>query len=183
MLKRFGSVDLWEINPAYEAALREAMPTARVTIGDSHELATRPENQHRFDAILMDNHVGVFGGHVEHFDALELVPRLLDRGGGVLVVNLCTQPEVLLMGNYLLDWRVAGENTRTLLHKMKDGTYFRWLEGRTRFYGCEAITVDYAKSVYAEYFAKLGFIVGGFKAERRRTPCLYLLRMRLTRHE
>ena len=87
------SLDAWEINPDYEPALRKNLPMANVTIGDSYALAKLPENQGRFDFIFIDNPGGgIFGdGHCEHFDALELVPLLLDQDGYV-VFNVNMKP-------------------------------------------------------------------------------------------
>lgn len=180
ILKRFNAVDLWEIQSLFREALEGAIPHANVTIGDSYAMAQYPENRHRFDLILMDNHVGAAWGHVEHFDAVGHVPALLDEKGGYLVVNVCTRPRLLLGYNYLRNYRALWENTRLYWRKTWDGTFTCWLAGRVAFYGCESVTQEQAVGVYSEYFANRGFAASGFRWEERR-PFLYLLRMRLTR--
>ena len=50
------SVEVWEINPSLEPALRRNVPTATVRITDSFaEIKTTPS---RFDLVVVDNPVG-----------------------------------------------------------------------------------------------------------------------------
>lgn len=178
-LKRFSDVHLLEIRPDFEAKLRERMPHAKVSIGDSYQMAQLPENRHRFDLVVMDNHVGAFAEHVEHFEAIQHVPTLLREKGGYLIVNVCVEPELLLLYNYVRNFRALWENTRVYWRKMRDGTFKRWLDGRAAFYGCESISQNRAQSTYAQAFAKMGYIAGDWRWEERR-PFLYMLRMRVT---
>lgn len=178
-LRRFDSVALWEIRPDFKARLEKCLPNGVVTIGDSYQMAQLPENRHRFNLVVMDNHVGSFADKVEHFEALPHVMNLLDEKGGYLVVNLCTDPEFLLVYNYIRNFRALWENTRTYWRKIRDGTFKRWLSGRLAFYGCESISQHEAERTYIRYFANLGVMVEEFTWEERR-PFLYLLRMRLT---
>jgi hypothetical protein len=177
-LKGFSDVTLWEVNPAFEATLRERMPNARVQIGDSYAMARLPENRGRFDLILMDNHVGAFGVHVEHFDALNHVPTLLSEGGGYLVLNICTSPLGLLTWNYVRNYRALWANTKATLRKYLDDTYDRWLKGRVAFYGKVDVDKEEAEETYTRFFNAYNLHISEFRWARRR-PFLYLLRMRL----
>jgi hypothetical protein len=81
------SLEAWEMEPGCEAALRRNLPGARIRIGDSYQLAQRPEYAGVFDLVVLDNPQVIFGPqgeHCEHFEALELVPGLLGPVGTVI---------------------------------------------------------------------------------------------------
>ncbi|NUM88091.1 MAG: hypothetical protein HUU37_02700 [Bdellovibrionales bacterium] len=81
------SLDVWEIDPAFRPALERNLPGARITIGNSFELALRPENQGRFDFLVFDNPQGLYGPkseYCEHFEALALVPHLMSQRAWVI---------------------------------------------------------------------------------------------------
>jgi len=74
------SIDAWEIDPAFREGLKQNLPMARITIGDSFNLAKIPKNSHKFDFIVFDNPQGHFGPnncYCEHFQALDLIPLLM----------------------------------------------------------------------------------------------------------
>lgn len=87
------SVCAWEIDAQFLPQLKINLPTnAEITIGDSYEIALRPENQHRFDFIVLDNPQGIFGdAKCEHFEVLPLVLTLA-KERAVLVFNVNIQP-------------------------------------------------------------------------------------------
>lgn len=88
------SLTAWEIDPIFEAALKENCPKASVHIGDSYELAKLPENRERFGWIVFDNpqmEFGPGGVHCEHFDALDLLP-LLAAKDCVVIFNINWHP-------------------------------------------------------------------------------------------
>jgi len=91
---RVASVEAWEIDPRFEPGLRARLPRATVRIVDSIPFALRPENQGRFDVVVIDNPQGCFGPdrrYCEHFEALETIGGLLD-GAGVVVFNVNRAP-------------------------------------------------------------------------------------------
>jgi hypothetical protein len=87
-------LDVWEIDPGFESALRENLPRARVRIGNSFELAAEEEFAGQFDFIVFDNPQGIFGEkdrYCEHFEALETVPRLM-KPEAVVIFNVNREP-------------------------------------------------------------------------------------------
>jgi hypothetical protein len=87
---KVGALEVWEVNPAHEQALRKNLPGATIKITDSFEEVRRTTE--RFDIIVVDNTITTFGkGYVEHFDLFPDIFRVAaDRA--VLVLNVC--PEV-----------------------------------------------------------------------------------------
>lgn len=173
----FGDLHCWELDAANEAGLRHRLPLAHVRIGDSYAFAGEYPN--RFDVVVSDNHVGAFGNHVEHFDALPLLAGLL-RDEGYLILNTCSDPIGLLAYNYIRNYRALGENTRTYIRKIQDGTYKRWLHGRLVFYGGWVMDHRDLERHYRAYFEALGLGVAEVKFAERR-PFLDFMRVKLVR--
>ena len=48
------SLDAWEIDSQFKAALLRNLPNANITIGDSYELAKIKENHEKFNFIVID---------------------------------------------------------------------------------------------------------------------------------
>jgi hypothetical protein len=89
-----GTLEVWEVNPAYEATLRRNLPGAAVRITDSFEEVRLTAR--RFGIIVVDNTITTFGkGYVEHLDLFPDIFRLADDSC-VLLLNVCPQvPEPL----------------------------------------------------------------------------------------
>ncbi len=96
--QRVQQIHAWEVNPNFEEKLKMNLPpTAAIQIGDSHELALTQgeENPNLFDMVIFDNPQGCYGvenEYCEHFDSLPLLPLLLKREGGVVIVNVKAKP-------------------------------------------------------------------------------------------
>ena len=130
-------LEAWEINPACEPALRRNLPQAQIRIGDSYQLALRTENAARFDLVVFDNPQVTFGAddqYCEHFEALELVPRLLRIPRGIVIFNVNQAP--------------YGYDAQT-----------RWQARRRAFYRVDqtaTLDSEFVQDFYRGYFRRLG---------------------------
>jgi hypothetical protein len=84
------SLDVWEIEPSFEPALRRNLPRARVKITDSYQEIKHTDD--RFDFIILDNPVAVHGGHSEHFDLFPDIFRLVSDDA-VLVIHVIPEAD------------------------------------------------------------------------------------------
>jgi hypothetical protein len=84
------SLEVWEIHPGNEEALRRNLPGARIKIVDSYrEIQTTAE---QFDFIVVDAPAVTHGGeHLEHFD---LFPSLLRVAGPSALIVLSVMDRV-----------------------------------------------------------------------------------------
>lgn len=146
-----GSVCAWEIDPQYLPALEANLPKgSEITLGNSYEIALRPENKSRFDFIVIDNPQGIFGdAKCEHFEALPLVSHLAKQTA-VLIFNVNIQPF-----NY--DQHPA------------------WAARRIEYYGRESaqLSMDFVLDFYRKKLNELGFSIQQLFAENR-APADYL---------
>jgi hypothetical protein len=96
------SLDIWEIDPACETPLRRNFPAATITITDSY--AQIQDTAARYDLVVADNPMGAWGGHVEHFDLLPHVFRILSEDA-VVVLTVIPQigPRQTKRAPYLVD--------------------------------------------------------------------------------
>jgi len=84
-----GQLEVWEINPAHEAALEKNLPGATVVITDSFAEVARTAR--RFEIVVVDNTITTFGrGYVEHFDLFPGLFRIV-APESVLLLNVCPQ--------------------------------------------------------------------------------------------
>ena len=92
------SVEVWEIDPSLEPALRRNVATATVRITDSFaEIKTTPS---RFDLVVVDNPVGCFGdGRCEHFDRFPDLGRVLSDDS-MLVLLVCSGTDPVTRARY-----------------------------------------------------------------------------------
>jgi hypothetical protein len=80
------TLEVWEIEPRFEAALRRNLPEAQVKITDSFQEINNTSR--RYDLIVVDNPLSNWGGgHCEHFDLFPEVLRLA-RDETILVLNV-----------------------------------------------------------------------------------------------
>jgi hypothetical protein len=83
------SLEIWEIDPACESALREHFPLAEVKITDTYEEIKRCAR--KFDLVVADAWPRPFDGRCEHFDLFPDIFRLLSPFA-VLILNVL--PEI-----------------------------------------------------------------------------------------
>lgn len=177
-LSRFSDLTLWEIRPECMKPLHAKMPHAKIQIGDSYQMAQLPRNQGRFDLVFMDNHAGEFSGHIEHFDALQLVPRLLSESGGYLIFNVVTDPYLYHLWHFIRNSRVFTTNVKSYHKRIVNGSFSRWLKGRVDFYGKVSLNRNEVLEAYGKAFNAYNLHISEPVWVRRR-PFLYMLRLRL----
>ena len=150
------SLDAWEINPDFKANLERNLPSAHIVIGNSFDLAKKPENRKRFDFIVFDNPQELFGPgecYCEHFEALELVPVLMSKKS-VVVFNVNKKP---------FDYE----------------KYPKWRASRERFY-CTSKTEKMDASFLLDFYKRLFLAKGletifSFEEKRNREYLSYLV--------
>jgi hypothetical protein len=63
---KVNELDVWEIEKSFEKKLKGNLPNANIKITDSFKEIQKTEK--KYNMILIDNPMGVFGEHCEHFD-------------------------------------------------------------------------------------------------------------------
>lgn len=84
-----GQLEIWEIDPSCETALRKAFPNATIRITDSYK-EIRKTSQ-KFDLVIADAWPRVFGDHCEHFELFPDIFRILSPNP-ILILNVL--PEI-----------------------------------------------------------------------------------------
>ncbi len=80
------SLEIWEIDPGCEKALRQRFPKATVRIVDSYEQIKKTSD--RYDLIVADSPCErLYGGHCEHFDLFPDLFRVASASA-ILVLNI-----------------------------------------------------------------------------------------------
>lgn len=135
----FDDATYWEIDRGKANRFAKLRPEANLVVGDSFELAKIDE--YEYNLILMENDIGIFGEHCEHFDALGWVPKLLSAEGGYVVSLVCTNPKLYSLGE-LMRGRMVGN--------LKG-----WLDSRRMFYGNVNISKDELEDHYGDLFDQM----------------------------
>jgi hypothetical protein len=149
----FDDATYWEIDEEKAKIFDKLRPEANIIIGDSYEMAL--EDEWEYNLILVENYVGIFGTHCEHFDALNCIPRLISAEGGYVVSQVCTNPKLFLIGQFFKDrWM-----TREYMN--------RWFKLREIFYGKNIMRRDELTSHYIVTFNHLGLRLKEVKYMRR----------------
>jgi hypothetical protein len=141
-----GSLDVWEIDPALEAPLRQNLPGARISILDSFEEVRRTDEV--YDLVVVDNPIWA----VEHFPLFPDLFRILSDDA-VLVV-------VVIPG--------ASRRTRRRYPDLMDAEH---LAHRRAFYGREdgvTIPVEAMVERYRAMAAEHGYAVWWHREVGRR---------------
>ena len=153
---RVKKIYAWEVNPEFKKNLVKNLPSdADIQIGDSFEIAKTFEDRNIFDMLIFDNPQGCYGQHnkyCEHFDALPFIPSLLKKTGGLVILNVKTQP--FDYDNKLL-----------------------WQQRRQKFYGVQntaSLSLEFVKNFYKGYFKAIGYETRfSFLYKRPQEPGLY----------
>ncbi len=157
--KEVKSLEAWEINPEFLPGLQRNLPGATLRIVDSYEYGAKTSD--RFDFVVLDNPQATFGPdgrYGEHFEALQVVLRLL-KPGAFLIFNLNWAP-------------------------FNFAEHAEWRRRRATFYA-QADTSDlslggFLLPFYADYFAAHGFKALQSFAQPRNDEYLAYLVFRLT---
>ena len=134
-------IEIWEINPKWENKLKENIPNAVVKIRDSISMLKTEGELPKFDLIIIDNPMNVFGNtqkdsdvYCEHFEVLEKFHKLC-------------QNDVLIVFNV----------NRKPFDYMKNPS---WVKRRNEFYkttNTNDMKIEYLLDFYQNKFYELGF--------------------------
>jgi len=134
------SLEVWEIDKKWEKKLRKNLPYATIKILDSIHFVKQNKNLPKFDLIVIDNPMNVYGPknnpvkYCEHFDVMKYVGNLIDDKA-IIIFNVNKKPF-----NY---------NKSPL-----------WKKRRKNFYGSIDISnmsLEFLFSFYKELFSNIGF--------------------------
>jgi len=156
------ALEVWEINPIHETALRRTFPAAVVHITDTYRQVE--ECTDRFSLIVVDNSP-VHGGHTEHFD---LLPRVFRLAADECYMVLDIIPEL-------------NASVRSAYPEMLSESTLR---ARKAFYGVddpERMNVGRMEDVYATIARQAGFSVS-WSFRRKRNNIITYLVLALARH-
>lgn len=152
---KVAALEVWDISPSHEEALRKNLPMARVRICDSYDEIRAA--QRKYDFLVIDNSP-VYPPHVEHFD---LFPQVLDIANvrAVLIVNIIPRINAALVRMY---------------PKMIDSEV---LERRKAFYDVaepKRIPIERIIAKYLQLCELRGFAVEQCFTQRRNSMLYYL---------
>ena len=150
------SLEVWEINPRHEHALRANLPRAHVKITDSYmEIKSSHD---KFGMVVIDNSP-VHPPYIEHFD---LFPYVLDLAGDQIIMIINVIPEI------------SRDVARMYPEMLKDEV----LERRKMFYGVESshrIPLDRIVARYRSILQERGFSLERYFTQRRNKIFQYLV--------
>jgi hypothetical protein len=79
------SLEIWELNPEFEKDLKNNFPQATIKITDSYkEMKITPN---KFDFVVVDNPMGIYGQYCEHFQLFPDIYRIL-KERAVLILDV-----------------------------------------------------------------------------------------------
>lgn len=161
---QISSLDVWEINPRAEAALRKNLPMAGVKITDTYQELQRTTKKYNLIVLDAPESLGEGGSQREHFDIMDSALRLA-MDDTVMILNV--QPGY------------AGPRKRSLpldaLHLQKRREFYRTDRP-------EAITPAQVDETYRRVVAQHGFDLDWWFMRRRTLDGrLYYLALKLTR--
>ena len=147
---RVRTLEVWEIDEAHHPRLRENLPGVSIRFIDSYEEVARTER--RFDLIVVDPPVGIYGTHCDHFGLFPDKIFSIARDECVLVLNVIPRIE-----------RVTLKHFPYLMSE-------DYLKQRKQFYGASDamnITMDDNVGVYRSFVERSGFrLVWSFHLKR-----------------
>ena len=77
--------EIWEIDQKLKPQLEKSFPNAKIKICNSIEILNKSQKIRKFDLILIDNPMSVFGikknsfEYCEHFDVIKNIKKLIDK--------------------------------------------------------------------------------------------------------
>ena len=135
------SLEVWEIDKKWEADLKNNLPNAKIKIIDSVNQINNGLNLPKFDLIIIDNTIPMFGPenepnkYCEHFDFIKNVGKIMEDNA-IIVFNINKEPF-----NY--DHQLA------------------WKKRREEFYGAvntSNLSIEFLLNFYKELFLNLNLI-------------------------
>lgn len=163
------SFEIWEINKNYLDILKKNFPNSNIQICNSIEKLKLNEVSKKFDLILIDNPMSVFGEkngtykYCEHFDILEHITKIMKNE--CIVIFLI--------------------NKKPFYYKKFKEKNLEWRRRRKKFYGhldIDNLSIDFLLAFYKEYFQKFGFNTQFSKNISRHHPHLDYLILKLQKN-
>jgi len=139
--KKLKNFDIWEIDENCESKLKNLFPNSKIKICDSIKILKEKNNFSKYDLILLDNPMSVFGSndepykYCEHFDTLEYISKLIDKSAIVIFLV----------------------NKKPFYHKKLLKKNILWKKRRKTFYGnlnIDNLSTNFLINFYIEFFQK-----------------------------
>lgn len=97
--KQVKSLEVWEINKAWKKHLKKNLPMAKIKILDSVKTILVKNNLRKFDLVIIDNPMNVFGSKIEtnepeyceHFDFMKHINKIISDDS-IIIFNINKQP-------------------------------------------------------------------------------------------
>lgn len=153
------SLEVWEITEKMHSPLIKNLPSAEIKIVDSYEALNNSRT--KYDFIVVDNVIGSYGTHCDHFD---LFPDLIFKA---------TNQKSLLVLNIIP--RITKKTLKTFPNLQKA----EYLETRKNFYNVDDpinIPMDHIIRVYKSFVEKNNYkLLWYFQITRSRADVYYLI--------
>ena len=131
--------EIWEIDDTLKEELEKNVSNAKIVFCDSIERLKKSEKLSKFDLIILDNPMSVFGEkNCEHFDVIKNIGKLIDNEA-IIVFLVNKKP--------------------FFYNKLKEKNEL-WKKRRREFYGDIDITninTEFLLNFYSELFSNMGF--------------------------
>jgi len=136
------SIEIWEIDKKWEKKLKNNFPNAKIRILDSIKTIKEEENLTKFNLLLIDNPMNIFGqnqeesdkNYCEHFEILPKISKIIqDESLVIFNINRCP-----------FDY----------------DKYPLWKQRREKFYGntdTSNMSLEFLQKFYTKLFKKIGF--------------------------
>ena len=159
LTKNVKTFEIWEIDQKLKPQLEKSFPNAKIKICNSIEILNKSQKIRKFDLILIDNPMSVFGikknsfEYCEHFDVIKNIKKLI--GKEAIVIFLV--------------------NKKPFFSKKLKKKNMLWRKRRQEFYGnidTNNMSVQFLTSFYTELFKSLGLMTIFVNSIPRHNPHL-----------
>ena len=159
LAKNVKTFEIWEIDQKLRPKLEKNFPNAKIKICDSIKILNKSQKIQKFDLILIDNPMSIFGmkknsfDYCEHFDIIKNIDKLIDKEA-IIIFLVNKKP--------FFSKKLKKKNTL-------------WKERRQKFYGnvdTNNMSVQFLTSFYTELFRSLGLMTIFVNSIPRHNPHL-----------
>ena len=142
LTKNVKTFEIWEIDQKLKPQLEKSFPNAKIKICNSIKILNKSQKIGKFDLILIDNPMSVFGTkknsheYCEHFDIIKNIKNLIDKEAIVIFLV----------------------NKKPFFSKKLKKKNILWRKRRHEFYGnvdTNNMSVQFLTSFYTELFMSL----------------------------
>ena len=143
LAKNVKTFEIWEIDQKLKPQLEKRFPNAKIKICDSIKILNKSQKIGKFDLILIDNPMSVFGTkknsheYCEHFDIIKNIENLMDKEAIVIFLV----------------------NKKPFFSKKLKKKNILWRKRRQEFYGkidTDNMSIQFLTNFYTELFKSLG---------------------------